>query len=38
MDPNTNIITIKGVLRTDKDFGSGYTYAVLVEDAKVAKK
>jgi hypothetical protein len=31
-------ITIKGVLRTDKDFGSGYTYAVLVEDAKVAKK
>lgn len=31
-------ITIKGVLRTDKDFGSGYSYQVLVEDAKVQKK
>ncbi|HEY3401203.1 MAG TPA: hypothetical protein VGK03_11295 [Geothrix sp.] len=33
-----DIITIKGVVRTDKDFGSGYSYQVLVEDAKVQKK
>lgn len=33
-----DIVTITGVLRTDKDFGSGYTYPVIVEDAKVAKK
>lgn len=31
-------VTVKGVIRTDKDFGSGYAYAVLVEDAKVTKK
>ena len=31
-------VTIKGTLRLDKDFGSGYTYAVIVEDAKVVKK
>ena len=31
-------VTLRGTLRTDKDFGSGYTYAVLVEDAKVVKK
>ena len=31
-------VTITGVVRTDKDFGSGYSYAVLVEDAKVVKK
>lgn len=30
-------VTITGVVRTDKDFGSGYSYAVLVEDAKVKK-
>jgi hypothetical protein len=33
-----DVVTVKGVLRLDKDFGSGYTYALLVEDAKVAKK
>ena len=31
-------VTLRGTLRTDKDFGSGYTYTVLVEDAKVVKK
>jgi len=31
-------VTVTGVVRTDKDFGSGYSYAVLVEDAKVVKK
>lgn len=31
-------VTLRGTLRVDKDFGSGYTYAVIVEDAKVVKK
>jgi hypothetical protein len=33
-----DVVTIKGVVRLDKDFGAGYTYAVIVEDAKVVKK
>jgi hypothetical protein len=33
-----DVVTAKGVLRADKDFGSGYTYALIVEDAKVVKK
>ncbi|BCB26745.1 hypothetical protein SKTS_16310 [Sulfurimicrobium lacus] len=28
-----DIVTAKGIVRTDKDFGSGYSYRVLVEDA-----
>lgn len=28
-----DIVTAKGVVRTDKDFGSGYSYKVLVEEA-----
>jgi hypothetical protein len=31
-------ITIRGTVRTNKDFGAGYSYAVMVEDAKVLKK
>lgn len=31
-------VTLRGTLRTDKDFGSGYSYAVIVEDSKVVKK
>jgi hypothetical protein len=31
-------VTITGTVRTNKDFGSGYVYRVIVEDAKVAKK
>lgn len=31
-------VTLRGTLRTDKDFGSGYAYAVIVEEAKVVKK
>jgi len=27
----------KGVVRTDKDFGAGYAYPVIVEDAKLSK-
>jgi hypothetical protein len=39
-DPATKgeVVTIKGVVRLDKDFGAGYTYALIVEDAKVVKK
>jgi hypothetical protein len=31
-------ITIKGTVRTNRDFGAGYSYAVMVEDAKVVRK
>lgn len=31
-------VTIKGTVFLDKDFGSGYKYAIIVEDAKVVKK
>ena len=30
-----DVVTITGVVRTDKDFGSGYAYKVLIEDAKL---
>ncbi len=30
-------ITINGVVRLDKDFGAGYAYAVIIEEAKVQK-
>jgi hypothetical protein len=30
-------VTVTGVLRKDKDFGSGYFYAVIVEEATVSK-
>jgi hypothetical protein len=38
-DPATkgDVVVVKGVVAIDRDFGSGYTYAVLVEDAKVTK-
>jgi hypothetical protein len=32
-----DIVTVKGVVRTDKDFGAGYTYKVLIEEATVQK-
>jgi hypothetical protein len=28
-----DVVTVTGVVRTDKDFGSGYSYKVLIEDA-----
>jgi len=31
------VVTGTGVLRVDKDFGAGYSYKVIVEDAKLAK-
>jgi hypothetical protein len=30
-------VTIKGTVRTNRDFGSGYTYPVMVEDAKIVR-
>jgi hypothetical protein len=33
-----DVVTVKGMLRLDKDFGSGYTYPIIVEDAKIIKK
>lgn len=32
-----DVVLVKGTLAVDKDFGSGYAYAVIVEDAKLAK-
>ncbi|HJV22993.1 MAG TPA: OB-fold nucleic acid binding domain-containing protein [Holophagaceae bacterium] len=32
-----DVITVRGTLRLNKDFGAGYTYEVIVEDAKVQK-
>ncbi len=32
-----DVVTIKGVVRTAKDFGSGYTYPVIIEDAKIVR-
>jgi len=28
-----DVVTVTGVVRTDKDFGSGYAYKVLIEEA-----
>lgn len=32
-----DIVTVKGTVRTDKDFGAGYSYKVLVEDATLQR-
>lgn len=32
-----DIVTAKGTLRLDKSFGAGYSYPVIIEDAKVSK-
>ena len=31
-----DIVVVKGTLRTDKDFGAGYRYGVIIEDAAIA--
>ncbi len=28
-----DVVTAKGTVRTDKDFGSGYAYKVIIEEA-----
>lgn len=30
-----DVVGVQGVVRTNKDFGAGYVYAVLIEDAKL---
>jgi hypothetical protein len=32
-----DIVTVRGVVRIDRDFGAGYSYPVLIEAAKVSK-
>jgi hypothetical protein len=32
-----DVVTVSGTLIKDRDFGSGYKYAVIIEDAKVTK-
>lgn len=32
-----DVVTVKGTLTADKDFGAGYRYAVIIEKAKVTK-
>jgi hypothetical protein len=32
-----DVVVAKGTLRVDKDFGAGYAYPVIVEDAKLSK-
>lgn len=32
-----DVVTITGTLNKDRDFGSGYKYAVIIEDAKITK-
>lgn len=32
-----DVVVAKGTVRADKDFGAGYAYPVIVEDAKVTK-
>ena len=31
------VVTLEGVVRLDKDFGAGYKYAMIVEDARVVR-
>ena len=32
-----DVVVVKGKVKTDQDFGAGYAYPVLIEDAKVSK-
>jgi hypothetical protein len=32
-----DVVVVKGTVRTDKDFGAGYSYPVIIEDAKLSK-
>lgn len=32
-----DVVTVKGTVRNDKDFGAGYSYKVLIEDATLQK-
>ena len=32
-----DVVTVTGVVRKDKDFGAGYSYQVLIEDARLTR-
>ena len=32
-----DVVTVKGVLHLNRDFGSGYTYPIIVEDARIVR-
>jgi hypothetical protein len=32
-----DVVIVKGTVRTEKDFGAGYSYPVIIEDAKLSK-
>jgi len=32
-----DVVTVKGVVHLNRDFGSGYAYPVILEDAKLQK-
>ena len=32
-----DIVTAKGVVNVDKDFGSGYSYKIIIENATFSK-
>jgi hypothetical protein len=32
-----DVVVVKGTVRVDKDFGAGYAYPVIIEDAKISK-
>ena len=31
------VVVVEGVLNKDKDFGAGYRYEAIIEDAKISK-
>ena len=35
--PSATSCVVKGTVRVDKDFGAGYAYPVIIEDAKLSK-
>jgi hypothetical protein len=32
-----DVVTVKGTIVVNKDFGAGYAYPVIIEDAKLSK-
>ncbi len=38
LEADLDIVTVQGVLAANKDFGAGYVYAVIVEDATISKQ
>ena len=33
-----DVVVVKGVVHVDRDFGAGYSYPVVLEDAKVTRE